>query len=154
LEVILTYSGSGFDSCKSLPYRKGKKPAHRRKAMEQNKPAKGLSGLQVTGIVAGAMVLTMVATLFIVKTWLFPSPFDPVVLSPSETQQLERKLSQFDQMGGRSYRAAPGRQKEVPTPEDLKPEPYSEKGASREIRLSERVEWWCISPMTWSASNC
>lgn len=106
--------------------------------MEQNKQAKRLSGLQVTGIVVGAMVLTAVATLLIIKSWLFPSPFDPVVLSPSETQQLERKLSQFDQMGGRSSRSAPGRHREVPTPEDLKPEPYSEKGASREIRLSER----------------
>jgi hypothetical protein len=106
--------------------------------MEQNKPAKGLSGLQVTGIVVGAMMLTVVVTLLIIKSWLFPSPFDPVILSPSETQQLERKLSQFDQMGGRPHRAAPGRQREVPSSEDLKPEPYSEKGASREIRLSER----------------
>jgi len=106
--------------------------------MEQNKQSKRLSGLQVTGIVVGVMMLTVVATLFIIKSWLFPSPFDPVVLSPSETQQLERKLSQFDQMGGRSSRSASGRPREVPTPEDLKPEPYSEKGASREIRLSER----------------
>jgi len=106
--------------------------------MEENKQAKRLSGLQVTGIVVGAMVITVVATLLIIKSWLFPSPFDPVVLSPSETQQLERKLSQFNQMGGRSSRSAPSRQREVPTPEDLKPEPYSEKGASREIRLSER----------------
>ena len=105
---------------------------------QQNKQSSGLSKLQITGIVVGAMAITVVATLLIIKSWLFPSPFNPVVLSPSEAQQLERKLAQFDQMGGRPYRAAPGRQREVPTPEDLKPEPYSEKGASREIRLSER----------------
>ncbi len=106
--------------------------------MEQNKQSSGITKLQVAGIVVGAMVITVVATLLIIKSWLFPSPFDPVVLSPAETQQLERKLAQFDQMGGRSSRAAPGRPREVPSPEDLKPEPYSEKGASREIRLSER----------------
>jgi hypothetical protein len=106
--------------------------------MEQNRQGSGLSKLQVAGIVVGAMVLTVVATLFIIKSWLFPSPFDPVVLNKAEQQQLERKLSQFDQLGGRSARPAPGRQREVPTPEDLTSEPYSEKGASREIRLSER----------------
>jgi len=102
----------------------------------QGKP--GLSAAKVVGIVIAAMLLTMAGTLFIIKIWLFPSPFEPVVLSKAEEQQLERKLERFGQIGGRSQRMQPDRQRESPTEEDLKPEPYSEEGASREIRLSER----------------
>jgi len=105
--------------------------------MKQNKPVSGLSGLQVVGLVVAAMLLTGAATLLIVKTWLFPQPFAPVVLSPAESQQLERKLAWFDQGQGRfAPRPLPG--KTGPAAEELRPEPYSEVGASREIRLSER----------------
>jgi hypothetical protein len=102
----------------------------------QEKP--GLSAAKVAGIVVAAMLFTMAGTLFIIKIWLFPSPFEPVVLSKAEEQQLERKLERFGQIGGRSQRTQADRQRELPTEEDLKPEPYSEEGASREIRLSER----------------
>ena len=53
-----------------------------------HQPSPRLTGLQITGIVLGAMVLTMAATLFIVKSWLFPAPFKPVRLSAAETQRL------------------------------------------------------------------
>jgi hypothetical protein len=106
--------------------------------MEINKEKTGLSTAKVVGIVVAAMVLAMVGTLFIVKNWFFPSPFEPVVLSQAEEQRLERKLERFEQIGGRSRRALPDRPGAMPAEEDLKPEPYSEEGASREIRLSER----------------
>ena len=106
--------------------------------METNKEKTGLSAAKVAGIVVAAMLLTMVGTLFIVKNWLFPSPFEPVVLSQAEEQRLERKLERFEQIGGRTHRVPPGQPGAMPTEEDLKPEPYSEEGASREIRLSER----------------
>lgn len=102
----------------------------------QGKP--GLSAAKVVGIVIAAMLLTMAGTLFLIKIWLFPGPFEPVVLSKAEEQQLERKLERFEQIGGRSRQTQPDRQRESPTAEDLKPEPYSEEGASREIHLSER----------------
>jgi len=106
--------------------------------MEQGKQPSGLSGLQVAGIVVAAMAITMAATLFIVNTWLFPRPFEPVVLSPAEEQRLERKLARFEQMDSRSAGRAPAQGRpSVPEP-DLQPEAYSEEGASREIRLSER----------------
>jgi len=61
------------------------------------------------------------------------------VLSKAEEQQLERKLTRFEGLGDRQVRrGGQERQRERPTAEDLRPEPYSEKGASREIRLSER----------------
>ncbi|MCI5212444.1 MAG: hypothetical protein D3910_27500, partial [Candidatus Electrothrix sp. ATG2] len=57
---------------------------------------KGVSLKQVFCIVTGAMLLTILLTIFAIKTWLFPSPFTPVELSQKEEQQLEQKLSQFD----------------------------------------------------------
>jgi len=106
--------------------------------MEIPQEKSGLSTAKVIGIVVAAMLLTMVVTLLIVKSWLFPGPFEPVVLSPAEEQRLEHKLERFEQVAGGPRRPLPARQGETPSREDLRPEPYSEEGASREIRLSER----------------
>lgn len=102
------------------------------------RPSKGLSTGKVVGIVVAAMLLTMAATLLIIRSWLFPSPFEPVVLSKAEEQQLERKLERFERIGSRPSSSAHLPQVETPTEADLRPEPYSEENASREIRLSER----------------
>jgi hypothetical protein len=106
--------------------------------MEQKKQFSGLSMGKVVGIVIVAMLFTMVATLFIVKSWLFPNPFEPVVLSPAEEQRLESKLARFERTDHHVPAAAPVQRGTVSPNDDLQPEPYSEKGASREIRLSER----------------
>lgn len=106
--------------------------------MEQQQPSSGLSGLQITGIVIAAMLVTLVATLFIIKMWLFPSPFKPVVLSPAEEKRLEVKLARFEQFGGHSTPTVSGREKSSAPEGELEPEAYSEEGASREIKLSER----------------
>ena len=88
---------------------------------------KGFSGLQVFGIV----LLTLIATIGIGYWWLshyvFPDNFEPVTLDASEQDSLNSKLNTLgiDTQGGGS--AGP-----------LKPEPYSEEGASREVRFSER----------------
>jgi hypothetical protein len=73
-----------------------------------------LGCLQVFGIVVVAVLITALATFFIVKAYLFPSAFKPVVLTPAEDKALSAKL------------------------EDLEPEPYSEKGLKREITFTER----------------
>ena len=108
--------------------------------METDPPKKpsGLSGAKVAGIAVLATLLTMAAAVLIVRSWLFPSPFAPVVLSKAEEQQLERKLERFERFGNREERGRRERPRELPSAADLTPEPYSEKGASREIRLSER----------------
>lgn len=100
-----------------------------------------LSGLHILGIVAAAMVAGMLATLLVVKIWLFPAPFKPVQLSAAEEQRLERKLSLFDQAGRDEQPVSlpPGpRETASPHGAPLEPEAYSEAGASREITLSER----------------
>ncbi|MDU9050141.1 MAG: arginine N-succinyltransferase [Candidatus Electrothrix sp. Rat3] len=120
---------------------------------EQAMKKQGVSLKQVLLIVAGAMVLTVLLTVFAIKTWLFPSPFTPVELSQQEEQQLEQKISQFDTVAD----SRPSHNKNVspantrsrarsytPQPDDydeqgtLKPEAYSEEGTSREITFTER----------------
>ncbi|MEQ5814112.1 arginine N-succinyltransferase [Marinobacter sp. NFXS11] len=88
---------------------------------------KGFSGLHVFGIV----LLTIVATVGIGYWWLshyvFPDNLEPVTLNASEQDSLNTKLNNLgiDTRGGES--GGP-----------LQPEPYSEVGASREVRFSER----------------
>ena len=113
---------------------------------EQVKTKKGVSLMQVFLIVIGAMFLTVLLTLFAIKTWLFPSPFQPVELSQKEEQQLEQKIQQFD-TGGTPHRPQEQdirNRSFTPQSDDytaqgvLKPEAYSEKGANREITFTER----------------
>jgi hypothetical protein len=121
---------------------------------EQVITKKGVSLKQVLCIVAGAMVLTVLLTVFAIKTWLFPSPFTPVELSQQEEQRLEQKLSRFDGVasspsshdrnGSATTNAQSRSQSFTPQLDDydaqgsLKPEAYSEEGANREITFTER----------------
>jgi hypothetical protein len=104
--------------------------------METHRKRSGLTTIQVVGLVVAAMLLTMVATLLVVKSWLFPKPFEPVVLAPVEAQRLEQKLARFEQGGDRSptYRL----DAEQPEAGELRAEPYTENDLDREIVLTER----------------
>ena len=118
---------------------------------QQGENKKGVSLKQVFCIVTGAMLLTILLTIFAIKTWLFPSPFTPVELNQKEEQQLEQKLSQFDTIAASPR---PQNQNQAPantrtrsfTPQAgdyneqgaLKPERYSEEGTNREVTFTER----------------
>ena len=108
------------------------------------KPKKGFSGLQVLGLVVGAMLLTIVVTIFSIRAWLFPQPFTPVVLDQQEEQQLEQKLERFEAVaalpaGQKPEARSANRPKNDFTPDGkLKPEAYAEQDADRAILLSER----------------
>lgn len=93
------------------------------------------SGLQVFAIVAGVILVTVLATVWVIKTWFFPSDFKPVALNAKEEQVLEQKLNRLEGLTGTSSGrvAVNGDGGEI-----LQPEAYSEEGASREIRFSER----------------
>ena len=111
---------------------------------EQKEGKKGFSGLQVFAIVAGAIVLTAGITLFVAWTYLFPKPFEPVVLSGVEKQQLEAKLNQFESVGiKKGDKSGPGKteikpEEEFTTDGRLTPQKYSEDGASRDVLFTER----------------
>lgn len=81
--------------------------------------------MQVLGIVLVTLVLAVVATVVVLRVYIFPTEFRPVTLSEKEQVVLDEKLQRFSAL-------APG------SAEPLEPEAYSEEGASREIRLTEK----------------
>ena len=115
---------------------------------QQIEKKKGFSGKQVVGIVLGMMLLTVLITVFAIRSWLFPQPFSPVTLSLQEEQQLEQKLERLDSFtlsdstkhqdvvvgAGKTAPAEPDFQKDG----SLNPQAWSDTDASREIKLSER----------------
>ncbi|MEA2116717.1 MAG: arginine N-succinyltransferase [Thermodesulfobacteriota bacterium] len=113
---------------------------------QQPANTKGFSGKQVVAIVVGVMLLTIVVTIVSIRTWLFPQPFTPVVLDQKEEQHLEQKLVRFESFAAvpkpEEQASIPGKtttpKKDFNKQGELNPEAYSEKGASREISLSER----------------
>lgn len=102
---------------------------------------KGYSGAQMLGIIMLVMVLT--AGLTLVGAWflLHPRPFTPVVLSQKEQHQLQTKLERVEAATGveaPSLGGQEGRADEYTPDGRLRPEAYSEEGASREVSFSER----------------
>lgn len=70
------------------------------------------------------MIITIGITVWVVKSYIFPSEFTPVTLSTKEERILDNKLEKLD-----TFQAAD---------QTLKPEAYSEKAANRNISLSEK----------------
>jgi hypothetical protein len=98
-------------------------------------PKRRLGCLHVLLFVAIAVVVTAVVGFFVLKAFLFPPAFKPVKLNEREEKALQVKLERLDPT---APTANP-----TPEPEDdagaaLKPEPYSESGADRTIRFTEK----------------
>lgn len=93
------------------------------------------TGLQVFAIVAGVILVTVIATVWIVKTWLFPSEFKPVTLNQKEEQVLDRKIEQLEGISGTAITKSGDRFDEQGK---LEPEAYSEDASRRDIRFSEK----------------
>lgn len=96
------------------------------------------NGWQISTFVLLA-VLLILSGAWLLNSVLLPSEFKPVTLDASEQQVLDQKLQQFErfqsQADRRASRSRPFAQSDN---HNLTPEPYSEEGASREIRLSEK----------------
>ncbi len=101
-----------------------------------------LSGLQIFLIVLATIVVTVGATYWVLRTYIFPAEFKPVELSAKEEQVLNAKLERLDTLQTRRTRGAARNTGKnaanAPAPEFLEPEAYSEAGANRSITLSER----------------
>lgn len=91
------------------------------------------SGMKVFLIVIVTMLLTVGVTLLVVKYYFFPSEFKPVQLSVKEQQALDAKLERLDSLDPAYQPRRSGVESGA-----LEPEAYSEAGADRSIRLSER----------------
>jgi hypothetical protein len=114
--------------------------------------ASGFTKWQVLGIVLVTVVVTVGATGWVLRTYVFPSEFEPVQLSAREAQVLDAKLrrigiepepsrsapreSEPSRSAPREPGPATGRaERDAPR---LEPEPYSEDPADRVIGISER----------------
>jgi hypothetical protein len=95
-------------------------------------PNKGFSLTQSIAVALGVMLLTAAAAVLLIKIWLFPQPFKPTALNQQEQQQLTQKLEQIETVS-----VSPPQQHDLENGR-LKPEPYSEEGANREMVFSER----------------
>ncbi|NLC69876.1 MAG: arginine N-succinyltransferase [Desulfuromonadaceae bacterium] len=100
--------------------------------------------MAVLGLMLVTAVVTVGVTIFIFKTYLFPSEFRPVVLKPAEEKELALKLEKIDPTGSvliLPQKKDPGRRLErdrYDSSVPLEPEAYSETGAKREIEFTER----------------
>lgn len=88
------------------------------------------SGCKLFLIVFAAMLLALLVAGLAAKWWLFPSQLKPVELRPAEKAELNLKLRAL----GYQDDAYP----EVASETPLQPQPYTEDGASREVRFKER----------------
>jgi hypothetical protein len=89
----------------------------------QTTPSKGrFDWLHVSLITLLVIIVSVLVTIWVVKTYIFPTEFKPVTLSSSEQRVLDKKLEALDF-------DATGR---------LNPEKYSEEGAERKVAFSEK----------------
>ena len=93
--------------------------------------ARGFAGLGLIAILAFVSLGAIGA--WAVHSWLFPSPFTPVVLRPPEQRVLDAKVRRI---GFEPSAPAPSEPRDAAPP--LEPEPYREDPRAREISISER----------------
>jgi hypothetical protein len=93
--------------------------------------------LSVVGIIVGVILLTSVLTAWWVKHNIYASKFTPTQLTSKEQQVLDAKLKKLEEAAHRD--TVIQRREKVDEPNaPLKPEPYTEEGAVREISLTEK----------------
>ena len=88
--------------------------------------------LRTIGIILITVIISIVATVFVVNYYLFPRKFDSVELNQREEIVLNQKLKQF------GLPALSQDDVKNTSTDSLEPEPYTEKGAKREISFSEK----------------
>ena len=91
----------------------------------------------ILGLVLVTVAVSAGVTLWLVSHYFFPREFQPVSLSAREQAVLEKKLDRFGAL------VSPASANERPPggaipPGTLEPESYSEEGADRTIRFTER----------------
>ncbi len=94
------------------------------------------SGWHVLGFTLLAMVIAVVATVWVIRSYIFPSDFKPVALSSKEQQVLTEKLEQFEGFGAAI--AADSNETSDDPVAALEPDQYSEQGSDRNITFTER----------------
>ena len=101
---------------------------------------KGMGCFPVFGLILLTVIISVAVTVWFLNWYLFPKRFEPVELTVKEQQVLERKLDAFEGFGGGSEKVISGQadSESASSAGKLEPIPYSEQGADRKLRLSER----------------
>src|SRR5687768_353904 len=90
-------------------------------------------------IVIFTIVITIAGTYWVLKTYIFTTSFTPVVLGTKEEKTLQAKLNALGYDPIFSSQSTNKKESdEIDESGFLKPEPYSEKNAPREITFTER----------------
>lgn len=98
---------------------------------------RGFSGMQVLGLIALAIALTIGATYWFVRTYIYARDFTVVELSRSERQELGSKLRTLG-VDPADVLPRPKGEEELDAQGRLIPEKYAEDPGKRDVRLSER----------------
>jgi len=102
-------------------------------AEEETKKSGGIRWTHILLAMFIMMIVTIGVTVWVVKSYIFPSEFTPVTLNVKEKRVLDEKLERLD-----SFQSGKSAQHTPSSDQTLQPEAYSEKGAKREIKLSEK----------------
>ena len=101
-------------------------------AVEAPEQRKGFSGGQLALAVVLALVVAVGGTYWVLRTYIFPTEFDPVTLSDKDQQRLDDKLRRL------GWSPAGRRSADQLEPGRLEPEAYSERDADRNVFFSEK----------------
>lgn len=107
----------------------------------RNADKKGMGCLSVFGLMLLTILISVAVTVWFINWYLFPKRFEPVELSVGEQQVLSQKLQRFEAfgLGGSDSDNSERADTNVAENSDaLTPIPYSEEGADRTLKLSER----------------
>jgi hypothetical protein len=98
----------------------------------------GLRGIHVLWIVVATILVTVAATYWVVRTYIYARDFKPVELNVAEQRTLDAKLRALGyDPGPEAAGGGPAASKETDQ-QWLRPERYDEAGARREVSFSER----------------
>ncbi|TNF98957.1 MAG: arginine N-succinyltransferase [Gammaproteobacteria bacterium] len=108
--------------------------------LEASAPKSGLRGIHILWIVLATILVTVVVTFWIVRTYIYAKDFKPVELSVKEERTLNTKLKVLGYDPGPEpvAKAESGQTPKETDEQWLRPERYSEKGSKREVSFSER----------------
>ncbi|MGH8657207.1 MAG: arginine N-succinyltransferase [Gammaproteobacteria bacterium] len=102
-------------------------------------PKRRFAWLQATAIFLTPVIVIALVAVLGFRAYFFPSDFVPVTLNTEEERALNTKIERLSFFAAAAEPDKPGgARSESPPEEALEPEPYSEEGADRTIRFSEK----------------
>ncbi len=104
----------------------------------ENSRRGGIRGIHIFWIVLATVVLTVAVTFWVVRTYIYAKDFKPVELSASEQQTLDAKLRALGYEPAPATTTGPDSKPRETDEQWLRAERYSEVGAARVVRFSER----------------